>query len=139
MRDRNWSQPEGVLILSAFFDGAEDLLSRSGLDKRLDFYFVTGTVNDKNGDETLHRPSYNLRITYGEQVIFIAYYELDTRFSLEISEEERERIEDMLANQSTTAIMTYGMIYFIRKNQKDGTAFTLLSKESDDKKFLSLN
>jgi hypothetical protein len=134
-RDTNYQQPEGVYILNSFFDKAEDLLKRMGLRERLDFHFSSATYHESE----LAHPSYKLIIGYGDLIVLICYYELDIRFGLEVTEAELMRVEDLLANMALTALITYGVMYFIRKAMKTQSAFTFMSKESDDKKFLPLN
>lgn len=99
-----------------------------------------GTMKRGEGVNTtgLHRPSYNLVVYCGKVEFFVAHYELDKRFSLEMSEVESERVEDYLANEVLGILVCNGIGFYLGARY-GGALMSILRKESDDKKFMSLN
>jgi hypothetical protein len=147
MRDETLGQPAGGILLQEVLDHAQYSLKRTKFNKPLYYKMEMGHVNqyvvapkfgNPANETVLHRPSYNLVVCFSEIPIFVAYYELDKRFSLEVCEEERERIEDYLANEILGILVSNGIASYIVQTSK-GNLYSLIRKESDDKKFLSLN
>lgn len=139
MRATNFSQPEGCWLLVEFLMEAEEILDNLGLEGELSCKFHMGCVDDVTNCPKLHQPSYNLVVYFNDFPIFSAQYELDKRFSLEVSEKEINRVEDFMANKTIVALGTYGLATCINHNKNKGTILGLTYKESEDKKFLSLN
>lgn len=139
MRDTNLSQPEGCWMLAQLLTRSEEILSDIGVGGDLACYFKTSYVNDFQQKPELHRPSHNLMIAYNGVSVFVIQYELDTRFSLELSRNEIERVEDYMANEAIAGIGTYGILTCINSKMKKNMTIHLTLKESDDKKFLPLN
>ena len=109
------------------------------LHGKVGFYFESGWVNKHREDEQVHRKSYNLVITYTGEPILVIHYELNKTFSIEMSEKEIDRVEDMMANAALKIIFGFGIIYIIKTSTEQGIGFSEYMLESNDKRFLSLN
>lgn len=147
MRDETLGQPAGGILLQEVLGHAQYALRNSTynmpLSYKMDMGYIGkyGTIKKRPGtNETeLHMPSYNLVLYYGRTPFFVGHYELDRRFSLEVSEEEAERIEDFMANEILGIFACNGVLFYIGARVHSSSLMSIIRKESDDKKFLPLN
>jgi hypothetical protein len=146
MRHKDLSQPAGGPFLQEMLEYCQYTLEGTQFEGELYYMMEMGYLDNyvalhrKGVNKTgLHKPSYNLVIYHNKTPIYCACYELDSRFSLEMSEEEAERVEDYLANETIGIMATRGVLWFVANRYQLSTLYSILRRESDDKKFLPLN
>jgi hypothetical protein len=126
-------QSEGELTM-AYFLG--EMANKT--KKEVSYCFTTGCVGEKGLAADLRKPSYNLFIYHDQKLILACYFELDTRFSLEIRQQEMLAIESYMSSEALLAIFMIGFSVLI--THADGERFTEITrKESSFKKNLPLN
>lgn len=139
-RDIFYSQPEGVKLLTKYLEGVQEIYNAKDPDLKLTFYFRSGYVDDFIGETaSISKPTYCMMLLSGNVPIFVLQYELDTRFSMEFSMKEANRIQNLLANECISCCMVHGISSFISRRYRKGIMAAITIKESHDKKFLSLN
>lgn len=139
-RYNNLSQPEGLKLLKNLIGRFERFLNENKDNSRLGLYFRSGCLDDFVAKkEKLSRFTYSLHLTVNDVSFFVAQYELDSRFSLELSEREASRVQDLLANETLFSCLGFGLQFLIREKRQKNTTMTIYLKESIDKRFLPLN
>ena len=146
MRSDDLSQPAGGALLTELLGFIQDTVKNSQFNGLYYYKMRLGSVGEYAAESemginktSLHQPSYNLEVYYNRTPFIVAHYQFDKRFSMEMSEEEAERIEDYLANDVIGLIGCNGILFFLTNRLVNRTLFSILKKESDDKKFMSLN
>lgn len=144
MRSSNLSQPCGGPFLQEMLDYTTYSLQDTSYRGTLYYRMCMGCVGEAPeagsvNRTQLHRPAYNLVIYHNDNPILVVHYELNQMFSLEISEEEAERVEDYLANEVIGLLAVRGIGFFLAARLNSGILFSMIRTESDDKKFMSLN
>jgi hypothetical protein len=128
-------QPELDLLLGV----TTDQLHRLDYSGSLWYEYSCGNVIV--GDKIdLTKPAYVLKLYFGDMCILQVFYELDTRFGLEVNYKEIQRVETVLADRCMAVMAANGAVFlydFVVKNQLIPGSYI---KESEDKgRFMNLN
>ena len=129
-------------------DALDDLLKKlqstfgksEGFYGEVDMVCKMGCVYDASTEAELHRVSYNLYITIDQVPFVVIHYELDRRFSLELSERVIDRIHNLLSQEAIFTISIYGFCGLVAARRSARAQIVMHTvKESEDKGFMSIN
>ena len=135
MMDDDRTQPELDYVLQK----ANEYAPQIGYQDKMWYEFGCGHGYTQH-ESQLRKPSYNLKLYYGNILILEACYELDVRFSIDVRVEEIERIEELLATRTIAVLALNGLGNLLRFKTGQGYTPNTTIKESDDKaQFMSLN